>query len=341
MEMFGMLGGIAGGAFGYLGAMEQAEAQDRATEANIRINERNVQSRENERAQAIAMANKLRKEQQLGTTDIRGTRTQFIPGQGWVVKGAQGVLDIIALQDAEQKKVLQHDLPMRRSVMDRNYARGLEEEALADTYRRQLQNTYTPDDRALEADLYNAQAMGIREGSDDASRAAFTQAMRTSNNSRFGDVAAGLAREKSSAFAKAALTAKLMSRGSGQKEADTRRNSLANLYNLFATRAGALPDVGYKPQAISDMGTLGQSQQGDIATGTLAANMYAKKGGEYDYIPANMGYGNALAGLGSSIASTMRGMGAMSAQRGGVQGFGGTGGSDGETYQGGEGEMYS
>jgi hypothetical protein len=323
MEMFGLIGGLAGAGASLAGGIMNAEAQDETNQLNWAINVMNMQQRERERQEAIAMALKVRAEQKLGTTDIRGTRTHFVPGKGWVVEGGKGVLDMIALQDAEQRKVLQEDLPMRRKVMQRNYSRGLEEEALADTFRRQLQNTYTPSDEGIASDLYNAQAMGIREASGDAGRRVFTQAMRTGNNSNFDDLAASMARENNAAYSKAALTAKLMSRGLGVAEADKRRSSLANLYNLFATRAQQLPETNYKPQSLDTQGTLAADQAGLLSAGNTATSMFAKKGGELDYTQPNMGWGNAVAGAGSALASAFRGMGAGS---GGVQGFGGSGG---------------
>lgn len=341
MEMFGMIGGLAGAGASIAGGIMNAEAQEETNQLNWAINVMNMQQRERERQEAIAMALKVRAEQKLGTTDIRGTRTHFVPGKGWVVEGAQSIKDMMALQDAEQKKVLQHDLPLRRNVMDRNYVRGLEDEALADTFRRQLNNTYTPDDKAFESDLYNAQAMGLREASGDAGRRLFTNVGRTGGNARaYGEVASNMMREDNAAYAKAALTSKLMARGSGEKEASARRNSLANLYNLFATRAGQMPEVNYKPQALDNEGTLAAAQTGLLGAGNTATSMFGKKGGELDYTQANMGWGNAVAAGGSALASAFRGMGA--GKSGGVQGFGGSGSSgDSDIYTATEGDMFT
>ena len=338
MEMFGLIGGLAGAGASLAGGIMNAETQDETNQLNWAINIMNMQQRERERQEAIAMALKVRAEQKLGTTDIRGTRTHFVPGKGWVVEGAPAVLEMQALQDAEQKKVLQHDLPMRRNVMDRNYSRGIEEEALADTFKRQLQNTYTPSDTELEGDLYNAQAMGIREASGDAGRRVFTQAMRTGQNSNFDDIAASMMRENNAAYAKAALNSKLAARGSGQAVADNRRKNLSNLYNLFATRAGQLPETNYKPQSIDTKGTLDPAQAGLLSAGNAATGMFAKKGGELDYTQANMGWGNAVASGGAALASALRGAGGS---RGGVQGFGSSSGGDSDIYTGGEGDFFS
>jgi len=235
MEMFGLIGGLAGAGASLAGGIMNAEAQDETNQLNWAINVMNMQQRERERQEAIAMALKVRAEQKLGTTDIRGTRTHFVPGKGWVVEGGKGVLDMIALQDAEQRKVLQEDLPMRRKVMQRNYARGIEEESLADTFRRQLQNTYTPSDEGIASDLYNAQAMGIREASGDAGRRVFTQAMRTGNNSNFDDLAASMARENTQGTLPAGQSG-LLSAGNAAT-------------GMFAKQGGTLdytqPNMGY------------------------------------------------------------------------------------------------
>ena len=325
------IGSIVGGAFGFLGAMEQADAQREATQANWAINVWNMQMRERERAEAIAMALKQRKEQQLGTTDIHGTRTKFIPGQGWVTTAAPNIKQMQEAQNAEQMRVLNIDLPMRRKVMERNYARGLQDEGTADSLRRMFVNASgaAKSDEGYASDLYQAQAMGLREASGDAGRRAWTQAMRTNQNSNFDELAASLQRTTNDSYAKAAMQAKLMSRGAGEKERATEMGQLANLYNMFASRAGQLPEVAYRPQDTSSQGTLTASMQGDLTAGTLAANMMAKKGGELDYVQPNFGYGNAIAGAGAALGSAFNKMGAQSAyndKQNGVQGFGATGG---------------
>jgi hypothetical protein len=292
----------------------------------------------------MALAAQLRREGKLGTTDIRGIRTHFVPGKGWVVDAPANVKAMMAAQDAEQMKQLLQDLPMRRKVMERNYARGIEDEGVADTFRRKLANVYTPSDEAYAADLYNAQAMGLREASRDAGKRVFTQAMRTGNNSNFADIASAMATSANDAYAKAALTSKLMSRGAGQREADDRRKSLANLYNLFATRAGQLPEVNYRPQNLGE-GDLKLAMSGNAQSGRDALQATMMRGGSLDYVQPNYGWANAVGGAGSALASAFRMGGAKSRYDnagGGVTGFGSPGGyGDDELYQGGEGDYFS
>ena len=182
MDMMGAVGGIAGGVLGYMGAMEQADAQRDATRANMDFNYANMAMRERERAEAIAMAKKLQAEQKLGYTDARGMRTKFVPGQGWVSTPSDTMKRLFELQEAEQLNVLTKDLPMARAVRERNYRRGLGEEAIADTYRRKLANleaTPARGDEAYANDLYRAQTMGLQDAERSAGKRMFTQLFRT------------------------------------------------------------------------------------------------------------------------------------------------------------------
>ena len=53
MDMMGAVGGIAGGVLGYMGAMEQADAQRDATRANMDFNYANMAMRERERLKPL------------------------------------------------------------------------------------------------------------------------------------------------------------------------------------------------------------------------------------------------------------------------------------------------
>jgi hypothetical protein len=247
-------------------------------------------------------------------------------------------------QDAEQMKQLTHDLPQRRAVQDRNYTRGLQDEGTADSLRRMFVNAASPgkSDEGYANDLYQAQVMGLREASQDAGRRAWTQALRTGQNSNFDEIASGMQRENNRSYANAALQSKLLARGVGEKERQANMGAMANLYNMFASRAGQEPQINYRPQPIDTQGTLTQSMAGDLNTGNQATAAYGKKGGELDYIQPLTGFGNAVAGLGSSLGGTFNKMAAQGAYQGNNQQGGGIGGfgSGGYDYSGGGG-MYA
>jgi hypothetical protein len=337
MDMMGAIGGIAGGVLGYMGAMEQADAQRDATRANMDFNYANMAMRERERAEAIAMAKKLQKEQKLGYTDARGMRTQFIPGKGWVSTPSDTMKRLFELQEAEQLNVLTKDLPMARAVRERNYKRGIGEEAIADTYRRKLANleaTPARGDDAYANDLYRAQVTGLQDAERSAGKHIFQQLFRTGAGSSNIANAAGAIQDKTNrAYSNAALQSKLMARGQGEKEKTEKRMPLANLYNLFATRASQGTEAAYKPTDPLAGDQISNAARNSLVAGQDITKMFAMKGGEFDYVQPNLGYGNALAGLGASISSAFKGAGAQNAynnrnqQGGGVTMFGGSGGS--------------
>jgi hypothetical protein len=227
--------------------------------------------------------------------------------------------------------------------MDRNYSRGLQDEALADTFRRRLQDIprATPDE-AYAADFYNAQARGIQQASNDAGRRVFTQAQRT-GGTNMGPIAAALQREANTSYGDAALKAKIMSRGMGRQEQQDQEKNLSNLYNLFATRASQLPETNYKPMGLdtSSNASLADLAKGGLTAGSLATQTAAMKGGNLDYIQPNYGYANAVGGGASALASAFRMGGAQQQYGSSVSGFGGSGSGNDDYLQGGEGEFYS
>jgi hypothetical protein len=252
-------------------------------------------------------------------------------------------MKMMKAQDTEQMAQLTHDLPQRRKIMDRNYARSFSDDALADTFRRQLVNTMAPrSDEGYASDLYQAMTTGLRESGRQTGGRAYAQAFRSGNTSNMPALAAALQRGNNAGYGQAALQAKLTARGTGVREAAERRNQLSNLYNMFATRAAALPDTNYRPQPIdvnSNVGlAMGQSKQGDAA----AIQTAMMKGGNLDYISPNFGYANAVGGGAAALGSAFKAMGAgrQYNQGGGgqVTGFGGSGGgsSDDDYYTGNE-----
>jgi len=343
MEM--MMGGLIGGGLGFAGQMINAEEQAETRDMNWATNIMNWQQRNKEYEQQLALALRARAEQKMGSTDIRGTRTKFVPGQGWVTTAGPQVAKLMAAQDAEQMKRLGHDANARRMMQDRNIARSYGDEALADTFRRQLVNTAPPkDDDAWAAKLMAPQVAALRIAGEDADKSAWRQAFRTGQNSNFDRIASGMQREKNNAYQQAAMQSQIMARGLGVKEQTERKNNLANLYNMFATRAGAVPDVSVNFQDFDKLGTLDKSMQGSLAADQFAASSAGRKGGELDYMSPLTGTGNAVSGLGSSLGSMFRGMAAKNAyqgnQGGGVRGFGSTRGDDGGGWSSGGSDIY-
>lgn len=319
-----LLGALVGAGGSIASGIIGAGAADTAAQYNWAANLLNYYQREREREEAIRQANQTRHDNKLGITDAQGTRTHFVEGIGWVVDEAPDVSQMRDLQDAEQRQVLTHDLPQRRAGMDRNYKRSLQEEALADMFRRQMGNVQRDDDRVYEDAIYQAATQGINDASDRSASLALTHAMRTGgSNSNIGRTVEALSTTRNDALAKAAADARLKSLGMGQSQFEKERGGLANLYNMFAARAAALPDVSYRPQPVSTEANqnVGGLSASDIRTGALAQQAYGAKGGTLDYIQPNYGWANAVGGGASALASALR--------TAGVSGFGGQSGQSG------------
>lgn len=307
MDPISLTLGLVGAGGAGLAGIFGASAADRAADMNWQINLLNYYQREREREDAMRTANQARHDNQLGVTDARGNRTRFVQGVGWVTENAPGTQDMMNLQDAEQKAVLTKDLPLRRNTLERNYKRQLGEEALADTFKRQLTGLQRGDDRPYEDAIYRASVSGVKDAMDDSDSLALTHALRT-DSSNIGKVVQGLSTARSNALSKASADAKLKSMGMADEQYGKDRSGLANLYNMFAARAQAMPDVSYKPQSVDT----GASQSvnpllsGQRSLDTLATQVSAMKGGTLDYIQPNYGWANAIGGGAGALASALK-----------------------------------
>lgn len=307
--MFPLIGGLLGGIGSVASGIMGARAADDAQEKNWQINLLNYYARERERQDRIAQAQKNDREQKLGFTDSDGSRVHFVPGQGWVSDlsdSAQGIQDA---QRREQMDVLTKDLPMRRRAMERNEQRSFEDEATADGMRRDLKDLRRAPDSELENLLYGSATRGMNEAFDKSQAAAVTAAART-GTSNIDRILHGLNKDRAEAFGNAAMEAKLKARGSGDAAFENKRSSLANLYNMFATRASVAPDVSYQPMNVdkNSQGMLAQGSQNMLKTGIALDTAFGAKGGTMDYTQPNYGWSNAVGSGMNALGGMFRNM---------------------------------
>lgn len=298
-----------------------ANAASDAAEKNWQINLLNYYQREREREDRIRESAANKREQQLGFSDSDGNRTRFVPGVGWVSeRGARGQR-LADLQQQEQLNVLTKDLPMRRRFMDRNEERSRKDESMADTLRADLRDLRRLDDRELASMLFNIATNNINESFDNATETALTNAART-NSSNSGKIVAELNDQRAKTLADAGMEAFMRARGQGQQEFEARRGGLANLYNLFATRASVAPDVSYQAQNVDGQNPqlMSQGSRQQMAAGEALAQAAGARGGVMDYIQPNYGWANAVGSGANALGSMFRGMSAP-------QGFGNGGSS--------------
>lgn len=296
----GAAGSIASGFMGM-------KAANNAADTNWQIALLNYYQRERERNDRIAQAQKVDRENKLGQTDADGGTVKFVPGVGWVQTRGKSQEAIAKAQSAEQLRILQEDLPTKRAVMNRNVQRGLEDAVDADSVRREMRTMRKTDDSELEALLYGAATRGLDDAFDETTATATREAART-GSSNVGKLLQGIAEQRAKTQSDAAMEAKLRARGSGQQEYDSRRAGLANLYNLFATRASVAPDVSFQPMPVDANGnkaTAQLSKQG-LEAGNAVTTAFGQKGGSMDYVQPNYGAANAVATAGNALAGLFR-----------------------------------
>jgi hypothetical protein len=300
----GAAGSIASGFMG-------ANAANRAADDNWQINLLNYYQREREREDRMAESRINKREQKQGYTDADGGSTKWVPGQGWVTTRGKEMEELDNLQKQEQRNVLTRDLPMRRRSMDRNEARSLEDEAQADTLRRDMRDVRREDDSVLESLLYDAATRKMAQAYDESQATAVREAQRT-GSSNIPKILEGMNKNRAESYGDAAMEAKLRSRGQGDAEFERKRAGLANLYNMFATRASVGPDVSYRPQNVEGAagGMADNLSKQMLAAGKDLADAAGQRGGTMDYVQPNYGMANAIGGGANALAGMFRGIAA-------------------------------
>lgn len=304
---------LVGGASSLFGGLLGADAQSEAADKNYQINLLNYYARERERQDRIDMANTVRDEEHLGSTDAHGNRVHFVPGQGWVTDlsgDQQGLMD---LQDTEQRQTLTHDLPARRQQMDRNIKRQKDEDYIAEGFRRQLGDV-GESSRDTTARYRTAAVQGVNENWDNLINAASRDAMRTGATNT-GAVMRDLAKGRMDATSDAMMKAEMVGDQVHDQSSAARESRLANLYNTFATRASASPTVSYKADNIDSGANAQMDSFARLATGgdSAAVSAYGNKGGTLDYEQPNYGLANTVTNTGQSIANSLDGSAARKA----------------------------
>lgn len=329
-----LLGAFATIASGGLGAM----ASNNAAAYNYNSDVLNYNQREQERFDTINAARRQDADTKLGSTDAAGNRTYFVPGRGWVVELAE---DQQALQDLYQREELaqlSNDLPKKRDILNANVERQGRESGIASQLLDAFQRTQMEDPRELENQLNNASVRGITQGFDSALQDAMQSAVRT-GASNAGNVAADIGKARASALMDAFMNNKINAKGQAKDNYSREQGNTSNLYNMYASRASAMPDVAYNPRNIE--GQTGQQQQASMqanqgAQGALI-NAFAKQGGSMPRIEPNYGVANAVQSGGNALASAFDAIAADRQRTKAMQTYGGYAGLDPKMFQQGTG----
>ena len=298
--MGALLAAFASLASGVVGA----GAADAAAQRNYNIDLLNYFSREKERRQAIEAADKRDRETKLGSTDASGNHTYFKPGVGWVTDLAPEQQTLQDLYQNEELQQLQNDLSKKRQILNANVTRQGAESGRAEALMDAFMRVQRPDAGMVEGLMNDASVRGINEGFDGALNEAMRTAVR-SGASNSGKVAAEIGKSKSKALVDAFLNNKINATGQADQQYDQERANIANLYNMFATRASAMPDVAYNPRNIEGLASAAQgaNMSNNSQAGGALINAFAKQGGTLSMMEPNYGWANAIASGGNALGA--------------------------------------
>jgi hypothetical protein len=300
-----MMGGMLGGAFGavgsIVGASIAADAQKYSANTNWSIALMNYYARERERYQAKIEAQRIEMKQDLGMTTARGDRTRFVPGVGWVQEPSAQTAALMGREDAE-KMAQFGDLAMKRRQMQGNIAQQAKERDYSNALFEEMKNRTTPTAGELEHLITGAQGTATNRAFDDTAQIAARQAMRTGTNP--SGILSEIARQRGKELSGIAGSAKTQAMSLAPQLADQEQKMQANLYNLFATRASAQPDVSFSPTPL-DSGGLAAMAGRDQGAGLKAAMM---EGGRLPFVPPNYGPANLAGAIGAAGQGFMRNM---------------------------------
>lgn len=294
------MGGMIGGAFGavgsIVGASIAADAQKYTANTNFAIALYNLYARERERTQARYEAQRIEQKQNLGYQTAAGVKTRFVPGVGWVEEEPAIMSAIRGREQGEQMQRLAVDAPMRRQQLQANQIQQIRERdrasALFDQMKRQP--GVTPSE--IEHLLLGAQSQASNRAFDETANIAARQALRTNTNPR--SVMADIGRARSQEQAGMAGAARLQGLQLAPQIEEAQQKADANMYNLLATRASAMPEVSFSPTPLDS--SVAQTARASAATGDAALKAAMMEGGRMPFVPPNYGAANLAGAVGAA-----------------------------------------
>lgn len=329
-----LLGAFATLVSGALGA----GASSQAASENYNINLLNYNQRERERFDTINQARRHEADTKLGQTDANGNRIHFVEGVGWVTDLSDDQQQLQDLYQREELGQLQNDLPKKRDILNSNVVRQGRENTQASALLDAFQRVQRENPRETENLLNQASTKGITQGFDSTLQDAMQSAIRT-GASNSGKVAAAIGAERSKALENAFMNNHINAKGQSQSDFEQKRGGIANLYNMFATRASAMPDVSFNPQNINGQTgqASGQSQGAQQGAASALINAFAKQGGVMATHEPDYGLANAVGSGGSALAAAFDSMAADRQRNAAMQSYGNYAGIDPKMYQPGTG----
>jgi hypothetical protein len=304
-----MMGGMVGGAFGAVGSIVAADiaakAQRYSADMNWSIALMNYYAREREKFDAKIEASRIENKQNLGMTDAEGTRTKFVEGKGWVTEETPQKTALRSRANAEQMAQFTDAALKRRQIegtRSRQIAEGDYAHALFDEMRHRSPVTPTN----LSNLLFNKQTTEANQAFKDTAAIGARHAMRTGGDP--GPIFREIGRAQAKAQGEAKTSADLQGMQLASSINAEDQKTKANLYNMFATRASAMPDVSFAAPGM-DNSSLMQAMKGGQEASQGGLKVAMMEGGRLPFVPPNYGNANLAGAIGAAGQGFFKNMG--------------------------------
>jgi len=302
------LGGMFGAAGSIGAAFIAADAQNTATHTNWAIALMNYYSRERERWEAKMEAKRVERKQDEGFTDADGNRTSYVPGQGYVVDVSPEQEALKGRIYAEQMARLGPDAQRRRQQQQRNEIRQIGEGDRANALFDQMRKVPPKQASTIENLLFDAAGKSINRGYDDVTAVATRQALRT-KSSNAGKLLEEIGKQRSNAIKDARVDARAQAMTMAPQINEADKKARADLYNMFASRASAMPDGPAQiPNTQAANGMLDNAAALNKSASESRLKAAMMEGGRLPFVPPNYGMANAVGAAGSSLQGMFKNM---------------------------------
>lgn len=304
--MFPLIGALAGAGGSIASALIGSNSAHDQAVSNYMIALLNYQQQQEQQFYQRSMAQNLMHKQDQGFTDAMGSRTHYVPGKGWVVDLSGDASGLQNAQNAETLKEIANDQSVKRNILNQNAGRQAGESDYAGAILNDMRNQRYTNPTNLYYSLVGEGAKGVNEAYDNTQHALSMDALRTRSSSA-APILYGLARDRAGALSDMFMKARSNALSlAPQLNSEATQND-ANLYNMFATRAAAMPDVSFAPPNAGQSANASGIQAMDNAQTGLGYlyNAASQKAPQFPYQPADYSRANAIGAAGSSISSAL------------------------------------
>ena len=304
--MFPLIGALAGAGGSIASALIGSNSAHDQAVSNYMIALMNYQAQQEQQFYQRSMAQNLMHKQDQGFTDAMGSRTHYEPGKGWVVDLSSDAAGLQGAQNAETLKEIANDQSVKRNILNRNAGRQADEGDYANAILSDMRNLRPTNPTNLYYSLLGEGSKGVNQAYDATQHSLSLDALRT-RASNAGPILTSLARDRANSLSDMFMKARTNALSlAPQLDSEAKQND-ANLYNMFASRAAAMPDVSFAPPNAAQSATAGGVQAMDNAQTGLGYlyNAASQKAPQFPYQPADYSRANAIGAAGSSISSAL------------------------------------